>query len=297
MTLALVNLAPMPRRNLAQEAAAAALHAYKRYASPYLGTHCRFDPSCSAYTYEAVQEYGVIKGSAMGLLRIARCNADSGGGPDPVPHLHPGHGHEPHALSSLPAAVSGPTTLPIRLAARAAHIAGGIAGSLVGGALGGLLFAGVGAVVGGHAGAHRLNDLNAAVARSMGDEAVVGAAVLERPLGMIGHRVWQALDALGAAQAAVVAGAAVGTLGGALCGAFAGARAGAIGGFRILGTMAHHFTLEKLGAETRPAPTPVGAASPVTCAPSSEPALTASSPLSRTREPGADAPPQEVSRS
>ncbi len=46
---------------------------------------CRFHPTCSQYTYEAIEKYGVIKGSALGAWRIARCNPFNPGGFDPVP--------------------------------------------------------------------------------------------------------------------------------------------------------------------------------------------------------------------
>ncbi len=46
---------------------------------------CRYDPSCSHYTYQAVQKYGALKGGWMGLRRIGRCHPFSPGGHDPVP--------------------------------------------------------------------------------------------------------------------------------------------------------------------------------------------------------------------
>lgn len=46
---------------------------------------CRFHPSCSSYCAEAVESFGLIKGSMIGLKRILRCNPFSQGGLDPVP--------------------------------------------------------------------------------------------------------------------------------------------------------------------------------------------------------------------
>jgi len=58
---------------------------YQLTLSPLLPPSCRFTPTCSHYTYEAIEKYGLIKGSWMGFKRILRCNPFSAGGYDPVP--------------------------------------------------------------------------------------------------------------------------------------------------------------------------------------------------------------------
>ncbi|MDD4937907.1 MAG: membrane protein insertion efficiency factor YidD [Candidatus Shapirobacteria bacterium] len=53
---------------------------YKKYVSK--GEHCRFVPTCSEYTYEAVEKYGVLKGLCLGFKRILRCRPGGGKGID-----------------------------------------------------------------------------------------------------------------------------------------------------------------------------------------------------------------------
>ncbi|RLE09080.1 MAG: membrane protein insertion efficiency factor YidD [Candidatus Aminicenantes bacterium] len=61
------------------------LRAYKKIISPWLGRRCRFTPTCSEYTYEAVHKYGLAKGFWLGLRRLLKCHPFHPGGIDPVP--------------------------------------------------------------------------------------------------------------------------------------------------------------------------------------------------------------------
>ena len=57
---------------------------YKAMLSPFLPPACRFEPTCSEYALEAVDRYGAVKGTWMGLKRILRCQPLCKGGFDPV---------------------------------------------------------------------------------------------------------------------------------------------------------------------------------------------------------------------
>lgn len=58
---------------------------YKFAISPFLGRSCRFYPSCSEYTLEALQKHGLVRGLWLSVKRIGRCNPWHSGGFDPVP--------------------------------------------------------------------------------------------------------------------------------------------------------------------------------------------------------------------
>lgn len=61
------------------------LRFYRAVISPLYGDVCRYYPSCSAYALRAIQEYGVLRGTVMGAIRIARCHPWAAGGIDDVP--------------------------------------------------------------------------------------------------------------------------------------------------------------------------------------------------------------------
>ncbi|MEZ4501672.1 MAG: membrane protein insertion efficiency factor YidD [Dehalococcoidia bacterium] len=62
---------------------------YQRSISPGLGARCRYEPSCSAYAYEAVEVHGAWRGSWLAIRRIGRCHPGRPGGYDPVPDPRP----------------------------------------------------------------------------------------------------------------------------------------------------------------------------------------------------------------
>ncbi len=68
-----------------QTVALALIRFYQRFISPMLGSNCRYYPTCSQYTYEAIAKYGLWKGGRMGAKRILSCHPWSKGGFDPVP--------------------------------------------------------------------------------------------------------------------------------------------------------------------------------------------------------------------
>ncbi|WP_082487230.1 membrane protein insertion efficiency factor YidD [Leifsonia sp. Root112D2] len=84
-----LNAAVLLPRNVA----VLALRGYRAGISPLYGDVCRYYPSCSAYALKAVQEHGVVIGSALAARRIARCHPWAKGGIDDVPlrHVHRYH--------------------------------------------------------------------------------------------------------------------------------------------------------------------------------------------------------------
>ena len=67
----------LPRRMLVY-----LIRLYQKYISPCFPKHCKYYPTCSEYTRQAVDKYGIIKGSLLGIIRILKCNPFSKGGVD-----------------------------------------------------------------------------------------------------------------------------------------------------------------------------------------------------------------------
>tara|TARA_B100000686_G_scaffold354832_1_gene467542 strand:+ start:4266 stop:4484 length:219 start_codon:yes stop_codon:yes gene_type:complete len=58
---------------------------YQKYLSPLLGPTCRYHPTCSEYAFQAINKFGIFKGSYLALKRILKCNPWGGSGIDKVP--------------------------------------------------------------------------------------------------------------------------------------------------------------------------------------------------------------------
>lgn len=79
-----MTLRDAPRRLLL-----ALVRAYRLLLSPWLGSACRFYPSCSAYSLEALERHGAAAGTYLTLARLLRCHPLCDGGCDPVPLQRP----------------------------------------------------------------------------------------------------------------------------------------------------------------------------------------------------------------
>lgn len=69
----------------------AAVRFYQQAISPKHPPSCRFVPTCSAYAVEAIERFGALRGGALALWRILRCNPFCKGGYDPVPEKKQKH--------------------------------------------------------------------------------------------------------------------------------------------------------------------------------------------------------------
>lgn len=76
-------------RRWPQQALIGLVRFYRFFLSPWLGSACRFEPTCSAYAMQALQRHGAAAGSALTLHRLLRCHPWCAGGHDPVPEQAP----------------------------------------------------------------------------------------------------------------------------------------------------------------------------------------------------------------
>jgi putative membrane protein insertion efficiency factor len=74
----------MMNRHLLKTIFIGLIRGYKYFLSPFLPPSCRFFPTCSVYTIQAIEKHGAIKGIFLGIRRILRCHPFSRGGYDPV---------------------------------------------------------------------------------------------------------------------------------------------------------------------------------------------------------------------
>jgi putative membrane protein insertion efficiency factor len=87
-------------RSTSARASLSLVRAYQKVVSPLLGGNCRYYPTCSHYTYEAIEIHGAAKGSWLGIKRIGRCHPFHEGGIDPVPGSTDGMPHLGEGSSS-----------------------------------------------------------------------------------------------------------------------------------------------------------------------------------------------------
>jgi len=83
--------------SLLTRVAIASVRGYQYLISPLLGPRCRFNPSCSAYTIEALKAHGFVKGCWLSIQRLLKCHPLNDGGFDPVP---PSQSQEPNKAPS-----------------------------------------------------------------------------------------------------------------------------------------------------------------------------------------------------
>lgn len=83
MSSVFAALAPLFR--LPQTLLIGLVKGYRLLLSPWLGSACRFEPTCSAYSLQALQQHGATVGSYLTLRRLVRCHPWCDGGHDPVP--------------------------------------------------------------------------------------------------------------------------------------------------------------------------------------------------------------------
>lgn len=96
------------RRSIAQRVLIGLVKFYRLMLSPWLGSACRFEPTCSAYALQALESHGAAVGAYLSTRRLLRCHPWCAGGCDPVPA-------SPRPLSGAVAPASAPDLLEKKL--------------------------------------------------------------------------------------------------------------------------------------------------------------------------------------
>lgn len=96
---------------LPQRALIGLVRGYRLFLSPWLGSACRFEPTCSAYSLQALEEHGATVGTYMTLRRLVRCQPFCAGGHDPVPARAPALFR--HFFTGAPSASGGSSSTSI----------------------------------------------------------------------------------------------------------------------------------------------------------------------------------------
>jgi uncharacterized protein len=248
------------------------LRSYKEHVSNDLAEerdyHCEFTPTCSEYTFQAIDEYGYLKGGVMGFMRMMRCHRGAEGGSDPVipkdqegqergfvpAHMHyhyesadriMAYGPPPPATDTchhgdeaqkeehggIRAAIASGIKSTVT---GACALAGGVAGAVIFGTAG----AGMGAWLGTEAGLDKIDAVNAKIAQRYSPESVYGFAKIENAVGKPAYRLHKFIEEkTGSETCARLAGAFVGgPLGLAL-----GLGKGAVKGAKFIGQFGKLF--------------------------------------------------------
>ncbi len=231
-----------------------ALHAYKKYVSPYLLTDCPYDVSCSEYARIALKELGTWEGSKWAAMRLISCQEGAKGGADHPPGHE--HNHHHHQHPSLPELTLVPPNSgkksPLRKRAenslfRLARATGKLVGGSVAALVGGVAGAVAGSVWGARAGAGTLEQRNQRLSEKYGHDKVHSLKKLQSPLSKPGKVVREGVTR--------VAGPTIGRAAGAVAGAISGATLGLLGGglfsYRFFGGFAglaaQNFVKDKMG--------------------------------------------------
>ena len=96
----MLNLALLGIERVCRQALLLLVRAYRYWLKPWLGNSCRFEPSCSAFALQALQQHGAARGAALAGWRLLRCHPWCDGGDDAVPEPKTNARVKPNDLST-----------------------------------------------------------------------------------------------------------------------------------------------------------------------------------------------------